>query len=82
MENERPIVPCCGDPDGDSPASRWAERMITGKPTAKDYLIATGLVIGALGAMAYDFIKDPRGFIDKWSDDFAEATDEWIDRRL
>jgi hypothetical protein len=82
MENETK-TPCCGgDPEGDSPASQWAERMVTGKPTAKDYLIATGLVIGALGEMAFDFIKDPRGYIDKWSDDFAEATDEWIEKRL
>ena len=79
MENERLIVPCCGDPDGDSPEARWAERMITGQPTAKDYLIATGMVIGALGEMAYDFLKDPRGSIDKWSDDFAHEVSDWMD---
>lgn len=82
METNRPVVPCCGDPEGDSPDARWAERMVTGKPTAKDYLIATGLVIGALGEMAYDFLKDPRGYIDKWSDDFAEETDKYLDTRL
>lgn len=56
--------------------------MVWGKPTAKDYLIATGLVIGALGEMAYDFLKDPKGYIDKWSDDFAEETDRYLDTRL
>ena len=71
MENERPIVPCCGDPDDNSPEAQFAERFVYGGMTDKDYLIATGLVIGALGEMAYDFIKDPRGFIDKWSDDSA-----------
>ena len=78
MENET-RTPCCGDPDGDSPEARWAERMVTGRPTAKDYLIATGLVIGALGEMAFDFIKDPKGFIDKWSDDFAHEISDWMD---
>lgn len=83
MENEpRLVVPCCGDPDGDTPEAQYAERMVWGKPTAKDYLITAGLVIGALGAMAYDFLKDPKEFIDKWSDEFAEETDRFLDTRL
>ena len=52
------------------------------KITARDYLAVAGLVLKEIGIMAIDFAKDPRGYIDKWSDDFAQATDEWIERRL
>lgn len=83
MENEpRLVVPCCGDPDGDTPEAQYAERLVYGGMRAKDYLIATGMVIGALGAMAYDFLRNPSEFIDKWSDDFAEETDRFLDTRL
>lgn len=74
MKNERPIVPCCGDPDGDSPEAR----LVWGKPTAKDYLAVAGIVIKASFGLAKEFIKDPKGFIDVWSDEFADETDRFI----
>lgn len=74
MENEpRLIVPCCGDPDGDSPEAQFVDRLVYGKLRAKDYLTIAGVVL----AVGWEFVKNPKGFIEVWSDDLSDD-DGWI----
>lgn len=74
MENEpRPVLPCCGDPDGDSPEAQFAERLVYGGLKAKDYLFIAGVVIG----VGWEFIKNPRAFVDKWHDDWGDG-EGWV----
>jgi hypothetical protein len=67
MENERLIVPAYIEPQPEY------------KPTARDYLAIAGIVIKTSFGLAKEFIKDPKGFIDKWSDDFAHEISDWMD---
>lgn len=83
MENEpRLIVPCCCGPDGDSPEAQFAERMMYGKPTARDYLYVAGELI----KIGFEIARNPKKWMEDWSDvwadDIAQATDEYLETRL